>query len=572
MKHLWNFKPEPNEDVVDQLNSSLGFEILACKILAVKGIDTYQKAREFFKPEITDLHDPFLMKDMDLAVKRIDKAITSNEKILIYGDYDVDGTTAVALMYLYLSKIYTHKNIEFYIPDRNVEGYGISELGIEYAKQHDFKLIIALDCGIRASDKIAYAKELGIDFIICDHHLPSAKIPDAVAVLDPKRLDCQYPYKELSGCGVGYKLCCALNSTHNKPQSFMFELCDLLVISIAADIVAMTGENRNLAKIGLKELQKTKRFGLKALINSDKLANFTISNIVFEIAPKINAAGRIKHAKAAVELMISDKISHAQQMVEDIVKLNNMRREFDVSMTTDALKQIENEISNQTYTNIAYHSNWNKGVIGIVASRLIETYYKPTLVFTDGTDGEMVGSARSVADFDVHHALELCSDLLTKFGGHRAAAGLSLKKENFEAFKIRFEQAVKNTLKDEQKQPTIDVDLEMRISDLNPKFFKFHKKLEPFGPLNMKPIFFIKQLKAHSPLIKMGVDGAHLKFMISQKDSDEKIECIGFKFGNLHSRIESEEFDLLFSIEENNWRNSTTYFLSIKDIRFKDEI
>ena len=382
MSQKWIYKPEPDEEVVDRLSSSLGFGTFESKLLVLRGIDNYQKAREFFKPNLNDIHNPFLMADMQKAVERIATAIENGEKILVYGDYDVDGTTAVALMYLYLSKIVEKKYLDYYIPDRNSEGYGISTEGIDFAKENGFSLIIALDCGIKALDMISYASNQDIDFIICDHHLPGEEIPDAAAVLDPKRTDCRYPFKELSGCGVGFKLCQGLNTIYKLPEAELFELTDLLAISIAADIVSMTGENRVLAKMGLKTLRKTRNLGLRLLIPEDKLSHFEISNIVFEIAPKINAAGRISQGKAAVELMVSDNLKHANQIVSDIMDLNDERRELDMNSTLSALNQIIESQQETKYTTIVYHPEWNKGVIGIVASRLVENYYRPTIVLT----------------------------------------------------------------------------------------------------------------------------------------------------------------------------------------------
>ena len=376
-------------------------------------------------------------------------------------------------MYLYLSKICDKKYLDFYIPDRNLEGYGVSTEGIDYAKENDFSLIIALDCGIKSADKVDYANSLGIDFIICDHHLPGDEIPKAAAVLDPKRKDCEYPYKDLSGCGVGYKLCQALNTIYKISDHELQDLTDLLAISIAADIVPITGENRVFAKMGLNKLRKTKRQGLKILIPYEKLQNFTISNIVFEIAPKINAAGRISHGKAAVELMIAENAKQAHLIADQIVNLNDERKELDSNMTQQAIDQVIETKQEETFSTIVYQSGWNKGVIGIVASRLIELYYKPTLVFTDGTNGEMVASARSVADFDLHHALDACSDLFLKFGGHRAAAGLSMEKKHFEAFKTKFEDTVRNSIKEHQKTPSIEIDAEISLNDLTNDFSSF---------------------------------------------------------------------------------------------------
>lgn len=568
MSQKWIYKPEPDEEIVDGLISSIGFGTLESKILVLREIDNYQKAREFFKPNGTDIHNPFLMADMQNAVERIATAIENGEKILVYGDYDVDGTTAVALMYLYLSKIVDKKYLDFYIPDRNVEGYGISDEGIHFAKDNGFSLIIALDCGIKSVDKIDLANSVGVDFIICDHHLPGDKLPKAVAVLDPKRKDCRYPYKELSGCGVGFKLCQGLNTIYKIPESELFELTDLLAISIASDIVAMTGENRVLAKQGLKFLRKTRKFGLRLLIPEEKLAHFEISNIVFDIAPKINAAGRISHAKASVELMISDNLKQAHQIVNEIVNLNDERREMDINITQSALNQVLELEKVERYSTIVYDPSWNKGVIGIVASRLIENYYKPTLVFTEGNNGEMVASARSVADFDIHQALEFCSDLFMKFGGHQAAAGLSMEKDKFEEFKVRFEEYVKMNIQEHQKEPSIYIDSVVKPEDLNREFFNFHRKLAPFGPHNMKPVLVLKNVRVNGYVRLMGKENTHLKFNILQPTTGRNIECVGFRFGQFAEDFKAKTFDLAFTIEENHWKGNVSHFLNIRDVKF----
>lgn len=570
MMQKWIYKPEPDEDIVDGLSTSLGFGTLESKILVLRDIDNYQKAREFFKPKLDDIHNPFLMADMQKAVERIATAIENGEKILVYGDYDVDGTTAVSLMYLYLSKIVEKKYLDFYIPDRNSEGYGISKEGIDFASENGFSLIIALDCGIKAIDKIEYAKTLGIDFIICDHHLPGEEIPKAVAVLDPKRKDCRYPFKELSGCGVGFKLCQGLNTIYKIPETELHELTDLLAISIAADIVSMTGENRVLAKMGLKTLRKTRNLGLRLLIPEDKLATYEISNIVFEIAPKINAAGRISHGKAAVELMVSDNLKHAHQIVNNIVDLNDSRRELDSTSTTEALEQViaTHQINNAT--TVVYGPGWNKGVIGIVASRLTETHYKPTLVFTDGNNGELVASARSVSDFDVHQALELCSEYFTKFGGHPAAAGLSMEKDNFEAFKKKFEEVVASSIQEHQKTPSITIDADVEIENLNKDFFNFHRKLAPFGPHNMKPVLVLKNQKVSGYVKQMGKEGNHIKFYLHNPINNRNIECVGFKLGKHIEDFKTKAFDIAFTAEENHWKGNITYYLNIRDVIFRD--
>lgn len=571
MKHTWIYRPEPDEDVVDALSTSLGFGTMESKLLVLRGIDNYQKAREFFKPNPSDIHSPFLMADMQKAVERILTAIDNGEKIMVYGDYDVDGTTAVALMYLYLSKIVEKEFLDYYIPDRNSEGYGISTEGIDYAKENGFSLIIALDCGIKAVEKVEYASTLGIDFIICDHHLPGDTIPQAVAVLDPKRKDCRYPFKELSGCGVGFKLCQGLNTIFKIPEAELFELTDLLAISIAADIVSMTGENRVLAKMGLKVLRKTRNIGLRLLIPEDKLSTFDISNIVFEIAPKINAAGRISHGKSAVELMVSDSLRSANKIASEIKDLNDSRRELDLNSTVEALEQITSSGQNDNFTTIVYGPEWNKGVIGIVASRLTEAYYKPTLVFCNGNNDELVASARSVSDYDVHHALEMCSEYFTKFGGHPMAAGLSMEKKNFEAFKIKFEQVVRDTIKDYQKEPSIMIDQEVSIELLNKDFFNFHRKLAPFGPNNQKPVLVLKNQKVAGYVKQMGKDGNHIKFYLNNPINNRNIECVGFKLGKHLEKFKTQSFDMVFTTEENHWKGNITYYLNIKDVKFCDE-
>ena len=571
MNQKWIYSPEPDEETVDALSTSLGFGTFESKILVMRGIDNYQKAREFFKPNLTDIHNPFLMKDMQTAVDRVATAIENGEKILVYGDYDVDGTTAVALMYLYLSKIVDKKYLAYYIPDRNIEGYGISNEGIDFAKENNFALIIALDCGIKSLDKVEYANNLDIDFIICDHHLPGEQIPKAVAVLDPKRKDCRYPFKELSGCGVGFKLCQGLNTIYKIPDAELFELTDLLAISIAADIVSMTGENRVLAKQGLKVLRKSRNLGLRMLIPEDKLATFEISNIVFEIAPKINAAGRISHGKAAVQLMVSDNLKQAHQIVNDIITLNDSRREMDTSSTTEALLQVETSGQINNFSTVVYGSTWNKGVIGIVASRLTETFYKPTIVFADGNNGEMVASARSIADFDVHDALDKCSELFLRFGGHPAAAGLSMDREKFDQFKEKFEKVVSEKIQDHQKAPSLKIDSVVEMDDLDKDFFNFHRKLAPFGPNNMKPVLVLKNQKISGYVKTMGKDGNHLKFFLKQDSTGKNIECVGFKLGKYAEEFREKSFDIAFTAEENHWKGNVTYYLNIRDVKFDQE-
>lgn len=572
MRAKWIFKNTPRQDKIEQICSILGFEKLESKILIQRGIDDLEKATLFFKPNISHIHNPFLMKNMQVAVERIASAIENGEKILIYGDYDVDGTSAVALMYLYLKKIYLQKNIdlnkyiEYYIPDRYTEGYGISIQGINFAKENHFSLIITLDCGIKSVKEVAYASSLGIDFIICDHHLPSDEIPNATAVLNPKQTDCPYPYKELSGCGVGFKLCQAINTIYKISDNFLYELTDLLAISIASDIVPVTGENRTLLKLGLKYLQKTKRLGFQLLIPPERLANFTTSNIVFEIAPKINAAGRITSGKIAVELMISDDEKQAHLIVEKILDQNNERKDKDIQITTEAKLQISDNQECLKSSIVVYSPNWSKGVIGIVASRLVESYYKPTLVFTDGNQGEMIASARSVSDFDIYQALEKCSDLLLKFGGHRAAAGLTLSKDNFQKFKTRFEKTVTESIKEYQKMPSLEIDTEIKPEELSLNFFSFYKMLAPFGPENMKPTLLLRNMETATIPQIMGKNREHIKFFININGINR--ECVGFGFGEFFEDFKSKKFDMVFSIEENHWKGQVSHFFNIKDIEF----
>ena len=566
MKLKWIFKDKPNEETLQQLKSKLNCEDLEALILALRNLTDLEKIKIFFRLKEEDIHDPFLMKNMHKAVERIATAVENGEKILIYGDYDVDGTTSVSLMYRYLAEIYDEKFLDFYIPDRYAEGYGISFQGIDFAKENGISLVIALDCGIKSIKEIDYASSLGIDFVICDHHLPGDEIPKATAVLDPKQKDCLYPYKELSGCGVGFKLCQALNSIYKIPSEKIYDLTDLLAISIASDIVPITGENRTLAKLGLKKLHNTQKMGLKFLIPEERRKNFTISNIVFEIGPKINAAGRISHGKNAVKLMISNDENEAKKIVEEICELNSQRKEMDNQTTTEAVQQITDTEQDKKSSIIVYDPNWNKGIVGITASRITELYYKPTIVFTDSGEGEMVASARSVSDFDLYKALEKCSHLLEKFGGHQAAAGLTLKKENFEEFKTLFEKVVSEQIQEHQKTPIIEIDCEIKLNQLNEKFFDFHQKLAPFGPQNMRPVFALKNISNPKFVKLIGKDKEHVKFYLPSENRN--IECTGFKLGSYHEDLQKKNFDMVFSIEENHWKGETRHILYIKDIQF----
>ena len=465
----WTLKKSPEKEKIKQLASELSIEKLLAEILMQRGISTFDEAKKYFRPSLEDLHDPFLMKDMDVAVKRIETAITNNENILIYGDYDVDGTTAVSLVSSYLKTYYP--NIATYIPDRYEEGYGISFKGIDFAEDNDFSLIIALDCGIKAIEKVAYATERNIDFIICDHHKPGSEIPKAVAILNPKREDCTYPYDELCGCGVGFKLIQALASKRNETIEDLIPYLDLVATAIGADIVPMTGENRTLAYFGLQVINSNPRNGFKAIIHQQKKSIFTITDVVFIIAPRINAAGRMKHGNYAVELLTEMDFEAAVEFASAIEKNNSDRKELDKKITQEALLQIEENNEKERFTSVVFDENWHKGVIGIVASRLIETYYRPTLVFTKSGD-KLAASARSVKGFDVYNALEKCSEFIEQFGGHKYAAGLTLLPENYENFKQKFEEVVQQTILPEQLIPEIAIDAEMELSEITPKFFR----------------------------------------------------------------------------------------------------
>ncbi|NQV78740.1 MAG: single-stranded-DNA-specific exonuclease RecJ, partial [Lutibacter sp.] len=506
----------------------------------------------------------FLMKDMDIAINRIVQAIENNEGILVYGDYDVDGTTSVSLLSSYLKTIYS--SIATYIPDRYAEGYGISFQGIDYAEDNGITLIIALDCGIKAIDKVAYAKEKNIDFIICDHHRPGNEIPDAVAVLDPKRLDCEYPYKELCGCGVGFKLVQALASNRDQTIEDLVEYLDLVATAIAADIVPITGENRILAYFGLQVINQNPRNGIKVMIQQVKKEELTITDVVFIIAPRINAAGRIKHGNYAVELLTEMDFDTAVKFASEIEKNNTDRKELDKTITIEALQQIEENKEQQKFSTVVYAENWHKGVIGIVASRLIETYYKPTLVFTKSGD-KLAASARSVKGFDVYEALEECSEFIEQFGGHKYAAGLTLKEEDYEKFKAKFEEVVKNTLPEELRTPEISIDAEINLDEVTPKFFRILKQLEPFGPQNMKPVFMSSGLRDNGYGKKVGADETHLKLNIFQGSDQKTYNAIGFSMGEKHQiTTNGNSFKAVFNIDENHWNGNTSLQLLLKDI------
>ena len=559
----WNVKPEPEKEKIAQLSSALQIDVSLAKLLCQRNIETFEEAKMFFRPSLDDLYDPFLMKDMDLAIRRIEEAISNDEFILIYGDYDVDGTTSVSLLYSYLSTL-TPK-IATYIPDRYDEGYGVSLKGIDFAEDNGFSLVIALDCGIKALNQVAYAKEKNIDFIICDHHKPGEKLPDASAILNAKRKDCEYPFKELCGCGVGFKLIQALASKKDTPIEELVPYLDLVATAIAADIVPIVDENRVLTYFGLQVINERPRNGIKALLHQVKKTELTITDVVFIIAPRINAAGRIKHGNAAVELLIESNYEDALSYAQEIESFNVNRRELDTKITEEALYQIRKNKEEDRFTTVVYDKNWHKGVIGIVASRLTETYYRPTLVFTKSGD-KLAASARSVKGFDVYNALQACEEHLIQFGGHKYAAGLTLKPENYEAFKSKFEAVVQTSIDPELLEPEITIDTELEFTEITPKFFRILKQLAPFGPQNMKPVFVSRNVRDNGYGKQVGSDKSHLKLSLFQGDNTQTINAIGFGLGNKIDNIHNG-FDVVYTIDENEWNGYKSLQLVLKDLK-----
>ena len=560
----WTIKPKPDQEEVAQLAQELNVDPLIATLLIQRGIATFDQAKSFFRPSLDHLHDPFLMKDMDVAVNRIEQAIANQENILVFGDYDVDGTTAVSLVSSYLKSIYP--NIATYIPDRYAEGYGISFQGIDFAEDNGFSLIIALDCGIKSIEHVAYAKEKHIDFIICDHHRPGDSLPEAVAVLDPKRDDCRYPYDELCGCGVGFKLIQALSQNHNQTMDDLIPYLDLVATAIAADIVPITGENRVLAHFGLQVINEVPRPGIQALIQQIKKQSLTITDVVFVIAPRINAAGRIKHGNHAVELLTEFNLEQAQQFAKEIEDYNSERKGLDKQITQEALQQIENNKEQDRFTTVVFQENWHKGVIGIVASRLIETYYRPTLVFTKSGD-YYAASARSVRGFDVYNALESCSEHLEQFGGHMYAAGMTLKAENYEAFKNAFEKVVQETMNPELRTPEMGIDAEIDFSEITPKLVRILKQFEPFGPQNMTPVFATQNVMDTGYPKYMGANEEHLQLFVKQHHS-EGFAAIGFNLAHKKNVIANRNlFQMAYCIDENEWNGQISLQLRLKDIQ-----
>jgi single-stranded-DNA-specific exonuclease len=560
----WTLKSKPEKEKVQKLQNELQVDALIATLLVQRGVETYDQAKAFFRPSLTDLHDPFLMKDMDKAVVRIEEAILKGENILVFGDYDVDGTTAVSLVSSYLKSYYP--NVATYIPDRYDEGYGISYKGIDFAEDNEFTLIIALDCGIKSIDHIAYANAKNIDFIICDHHRPGDELPKAVAILDPKRNDCSYPYDELCGCGIGFKLIQALASKRGQTLEDLVLYLDLVATAIAADIVPITGENRILAKYGLEVINSNPRPGIKALIQNVNKKSLTITDVVFIVAPRINAAGRIKHGNEAVALLTEYDLDQAEQFASEIEQHNSDRKGLDKQITVEALAKIEDNNEKENFTTVIYQENWHKGVIGIVASRLTETYYRPTIVFTKSGD-KLAASARSVKDFDVYNAIEACSMHLEQFGGHKYAAGMTLKEENYEAFKAAFEKEVRNTISSELLIPEIEIDAEINLSDISPKLIRVLNQFEPFGPENMTPVFMTKNIKDTGYPKLLGKEEEHLKLFVKQENS-EGFGAIAFFMGNkLNQILNQKPFDAVYCIDENEFKGTVTVQLRIKDLK-----
>lgn len=563
MKKRWIYKPLPSESAITKLCNEINVSRPIATILGQRGITDYNKAKNFFRPSLSDLHDPFKMKDMDKAAALLHEAVQNKDKILIYGDYDVDGTTSVALVYQYLSKI--TDNIKFYIPDRYTEGYGVSEKGIAEAIQDQVNLLITLDCGIKAINTIAKAKENGIKVIVCDHHLPGSELPPADAVLDPKRRDCSYPYKELSGCGLGFKLLQAYHQQYEvsiDPKDFL----DYVAVSIAADIVPITGENRILAFYGLKKINQSPQPGLQALIKiSASRRPLEISEVVFGIAPRINAAGRIAHAKAAVDLLIASNEKEADALAKKVNTKNDDRRQKDSLITKEALEMIEqNGKLGMARSTVLFKNDWNKGVIGIVASRCIEKFHRPTIILTE-SNNKATGSARSVPGFDIYQAIEECRDLLEQFGGHTHAAGLTMELAKVKLFQQKFEEVVSRNISDDALIPQVEIDVKINFDDIKPNFFKVLSQMAPFGPMNMSPVFVSSNLSAHNINI---VKEKHLKFTVNQEGNSAKFDAIGFNMNEYQKIIQNgTAFDMAYSIEINNHKGLRTLQLVVKDIK-----
>jgi single-stranded-DNA-specific exonuclease len=561
----WLYKEVPEKNQIEALSTAININPYLSSILLQRGISTFEDAKDFFRPSLEKLHDPFLMKDMDKAVLRLKKAIDHGEKILIYGDYDVDGTTAVSLVYSYLNKFYP--NCDVYIPDRYAEGYGVSQAGVEWAEENGYSLIIALDCGIKATDMVDLANVKGIDFIICDHHLPDDQIPDAVAVLDPKRSDCNYPFDELSGCGIGFKLIQGFAKKY-RDEAEIFQYLDLVAISIASDIVPIIDENRLLAHFGLKKLNADPSPGLKALKEISAIRqDIDITGIVFTLGPRINAAGRVAHARGAVDLLISKTEQDAISLAEKLNLRNDERRQFDLDITEEAIAMIEGDVNlKSSKSTVLFKNTWHKGVIGIVAARCVEKFYRPTVILTE-SNNKATGSARSVSGFDLYQAIFACSDLLEKFGGHKYAAGLTLDMSNLEAFQQKFEEVVSSTITEEMLTPVIDIDMSIDFDLITPKFFNVLRQMSPFGPENQRPVFAAKNVYVFNALSSF--KDRHVRFLAGQEGNDSVFNVVGFDMVHYYERIaQRNPFCMAFTIEENSFNGNTSIQLRIKDIKF----
>lgn len=561
----WIYKGQPLSEAIQSLSKAINVNSYLSTVLLQRGISNFEEAQHFFRPQLGHLHNPFLLKDMDIAVARMKKAIDQQEKILVYGDYDVDGTTSVAMVFSYLHSFYPH--CDFYIPDRHAEGYGVSEVGLRYAADNNIKLIIALDLGVKALEAVHQASVQGIDFIICDHHLPGASIPHAVAVLDPKRKDCTYPFKELSGCGLGFKLLQAFAKTYRQEQE-VFAYLDLVAVSIASDIVPINDENRVLAYYGIQQLNQNPRPGLKALKEIAAVrSDMDISSVVFTLGPRINAAGRVAHARAAVELLLAKTDEEANELAEKVNLKNDTRREFDLSITEEAIAMIEgSEVRKNANATVLFKETWHKGVIGIVASRCIEKYYRPTIILTESND-KITGSARSIRDFDLYEAISACSDLLDKFGGHKYAAGLTLDKKNLEAFCLRFEEVVGQRLTDDMRIPVVEIDTVLPLEAITPKFNQVLKQMAPFGPENQKPIFEARNVYVRNALSSF--KDRHIRFLAGQENTDAAITVVGFDMAGYYDRLATgDSFRMAFTVEENNYNGMTSIQLRLKDLKF----
>ncbi len=569
LKKRWVAKALPDVTIVNTLAERLNISKVLSSVLVQRGIFDYQSAKDYFRPDLKHLHDPFLMRDMDKAIARIDKAIESGEKIMIYGDYDVDGTTSVAITYLFFKNLYD--KIDFYIPDRHLEGYGISSKGVDFAADEGFTLIIALDCGIKANDKVDLATSRNVDFIICDHHLPGEELPSAVAILDPKRPDCPYPYKELSGCGIGFKLIQAYAKHKGLADDLWQKYMQLVVVSIASDLVHITGENRLLAFNGIRQLRKTPLPGLQAILECYmQKEDYSVSDLIFGIGPRINAAGRLADAKHAVRVMIAEDLDSAKILAKELNETNDDRKFFDRNITIEALQMVADTETENKRSNVLYKEDWHKGVIGIVASRVIEKYYRPTIILTS-SNGKAVGSARSVNGFNLYQALEKCSDELIQFGGHQYAAGMTLEIDKVPAFQKKFEEVVAASIATTSLFPVVDYDVEVPFKEITPKFFRILEQMEPFGPENLKPVFMTNNL-FDAGLTKI-VGNNHLKLHVKQEDCVTTFEGIGFGLGEFFGQIKAgNRFAMCYTIEENTFRDIKSMQLNIKDIRIiKDQ-